>query len=137
MSTAEPVSLGALQVTDPMRLGPYLTAGDPASVGARMLRDMPEVWAAGEGTYALTVAEDGSVLLVPTTALPGGSSYHHVQLASAVQWTITHGLGFRPAGIVIWDSAGDRVIPGDVDYPDLNSVRVTVGRAMSGTAKVS
>lgn len=136
MSTAHPVALGGLQVTDPVQLGPYLTAGNPASVGARRLRDMPEVWAAGEGTYALTVAEDGSVLLVPTTALPG-ASYHHVQLAASDTWTIVHGLGFRPAGIVIKDSAGDRVIPGDVDYPDPDTVLVTVGRAMSGTAEVS
>lgn len=136
MTTSIPVTLGGATVAESVIAGPQIEAGASSSVGARRLRDMPEIWAAGVGTYLVDVGADGAVTLLPSAPI-GGGSYHHAQLTASTQWTIPHGLGFNPAGIVLKDSAGDRIIPGDVNYLDPNTVRVTVGRATSGTAEVS
>jgi hypothetical protein len=61
-----------------------------------------------------------------------------VQPSAAETWTFVHGLGYRPAGHLLKDSTGDIVEPGDVLYPDLNTIQfLFIGRPMSGTAEIS
>jgi hypothetical protein len=68
----------------------------------------------------------------------GGSGYHHDQLLASEIWTVPHGLGFNPSGIVVHDSIGDIVEPADVIYVNANVLRLLfTGRPMSGTADLS
>jgi hypothetical protein len=73
-----------------------------------------------------------------TPGASGVSSYTHTQTSAAETWTIPHGLGFHPAGIVAKDSVGDIVEPADVIYVDNLTMRLTFpGHPMSGVADVS
>lgn len=62
-------------------------------------------------------------------------SYHHVQNVASSIWNITHNLGFYP-NITVVDSAGT-VLEGDLEYIDLNNIRVTFSAAFSGNAYLS
>lgn len=138
MSLSQPVALGVTGVSRPVRLGPYLDAGNSGTVGARRLRDLGEVWEADKpGIYVLSVDVDGAVVLTPTTPLPAGIAYHHVQIAAATTWVVSHELGFNPAGILAHDSAGDWVEADDVTYPDLNTLHIIFRAAISGVAELS
>lgn len=136
MSLSNPVALTTMTAADPVHLGPSLEAGASGSVGARRLRDMPEVWAAGEGTFLMAVDADGAVTLLQSAQL-SGTGYLHTQLAAATTWDIAHGLGYNPAGIVIHDSAGDLTEQADVIYLDPNTLRLAFASAISGTAELS
>lgn len=62
-------------------------------------------------------------------------AYHHVQNVASSIWNITHNLGFYP-NITVVDSAGT-VLEGDLEYIDLNNIRVTFSAAFSGNAYLS
>lgn len=57
-----------------------------------------------------------------------------VQAVPAATWSLSHGFNTYP-NVIIRDSL-NRVIFGDVSYPDANTVQVDFGGAFSGTAKV-
>lgn len=50
-------------------------------------------------------------------------------------WTISHGLGRRPASIVVEDTNGDQCI-GSVAHPDANTAVLTFSASFAGTAYV-
>ncbi len=60
---------------------------------------------------------------------PGGN-FRHVQSVANTTWTAVHNLGFWP-NVVTIDSS-HRVIEGDVNYPDANTVTVTFNAAVGG-----
>ncbi|MDP2262684.1 MAG: hypothetical protein Q8K24_05945 [Hydrogenophaga sp.] len=63
----------------------------------------------------------------------GGDLHHtHTQAVAADEWVIEHGLGKCPAVTVV-DSAGDQV-EGDVEYIDLDNLRIVFSSAFSGRA---
>jgi hypothetical protein len=62
----------------------------------------------------------------------GDKSFTFVQSTPAAVVTIAHNLGKHPS-VTIVDTAGTVFIP-DVEYLDLNSVRVTNGAPFSFTA---
>jgi hypothetical protein len=63
------------------------------------------------------------------------SSFRYVQPTAASVWTIVHNLGFYPSVTVV--DSSHRVVYGEVDYPDVNSVRVTFSAAFGGEAYLS
>lgn len=63
------------------------------------------------------------------------ASYSHEQTTPAIEWTIPHGLGFRPA-VAITDSAGT-VVYGSVAHLSLNTTVVSFGAAFSGNARLN
>lgn len=64
-------------------------------------------------------------------------SYRHVQLVAASTWTVVHNLGYKPAGIVVIDSAGTTIEGGAVTYVDDTTLTLTFAVAFGGEAYVS
>jgi hypothetical protein len=58
--------------------------------------------------------------------------YAHTQSTPEAVWEVTHNLGKKPSVIVV-DSA-DTVVMGEIEYINLNSVRLTFVGAFSGKA---
>jgi hypothetical protein len=67
----------------------------------------------------------------------GALHYTHVQGSAATTWSITHSLGYDPAGVVVKDQEGSVVIGGDIDYVSADSLTLTFSAAFSGTAYLS
>jgi hypothetical protein len=65
----------------------------------------------------------------------GGSTYHHSQPIAATVWNITHNLGYFP-NVTVIDSSG-AVVEGEIEYLDMNSVRLTFGAGFAGDAYLS
>jgi len=66
---------------------------------------------------------------------PPGDTYAHTQDVPAAVWEITHDLGYQPAVTVV-DSSNREVI-GDVEYLDVDHLRVTFSAAFGGQAFLS
>jgi hypothetical protein len=58
--------------------------------------------------------------------------YMHTQNAPSTQWNITHNLGFFP-NVTVLDNE-NRVIEADIQYLNINSVRIVMNVALSGVA---
>ena len=66
----------------------------------------------------------------------GPRSYHHEQPVAGVTWTVAHGLGFNPAGIVARDAVSI-IEPADIDYPDTDTCVLTWSAATAGSVDLS
>lgn len=62
----------------------------------------------------------------------GDSHFVFTQSIPESIWEITHNLGKKPAVTVV--DSGDSVVVGEVEYINLNSVRLTFAGAFSGKA---
>lgn len=91
----------------------------PPSVNWALLAAKGDMGATGIAGATGPIGETGPVG-------PGGSieNYRHVQGTPASVWTITHNLGFYPAGVVVRDSGGD-IRYGSVAYVDLNTITIS------------
>lgn len=65
----------------------------------------------------------------------GDATYLHTQGAASAIWTITHGLGKYPA-VTTLDSTLES-IEAEVDYVDLNTVRLSFNGPVSGSATLN
>jgi hypothetical protein len=65
----------------------------------------------------------------------GGALYYPYPTVASV-WTITHNLGFYPAGVVVEDTAGTTVV-GDVEYIDSNTLTITFSFPFAGVVYLS
>jgi hypothetical protein len=65
----------------------------------------------------------------------GSASYVHDQQVPAAVWDITHDLGFYPAVSVVDTSNSE--VEGDLEYIDVNSVRVSFSTPFGGKAYLS
>lgn len=74
-----------------------------------------------------------SVVVQPSTS--GGVAYRHAQGISSAVWNIKHNLGFYP-NVTVEDSAGT-IVEGEIEYVDVNNVRLTFSAAFSGYAYLS
>lgn len=72
----------------------------------------------------------------PGPAGASAASYTHVQAAPADVWTVVHGLGSYPGGIVVIDSGG-RLVEGDITYVDADTLTLAFSTAFAGTARIS
>lgn len=86
--------------------------------------------------------ESSSVILVPkptttfsvkgVTGGGGDANFVYIQSTPEAIWEITHSLGKKPSVTVV-DSA-DNVVMGEIEYVNLNSVKITFAGAFSGKA---
>lgn len=65
---------------------------------------------------------------------PGGAVFVFTQTTPAAVWNINHNLNGYPAVTVI--DSGGTLVEGDVDYLDVNNVRLTFSAAFSGQASL-
>lgn len=88
--------------------------------------------------YQLDAQPGPRITAIEETGVGSGQlHYTHTQGAAAATWTIHHGLGYRPAGISVFDQEGISIIGGDPGYPDDDTVTLTFAAAFSGTAYLS
>lgn len=62
-------------------------------------------------------------------------SYVHVQGVAASTWTVNHNLGFYP-NVTVVDST-NRVVIGQTEYPDINTVVLSFSGGFAGKAYLS
>jgi hypothetical protein len=62
--------------------------------------------------------------------------YTYSQASAATTWTISHGLTFMP-NVTVVDSTGNEIFPGNVQYPNANTVQLTFSAAVGGSAYLS
>jgi hypothetical protein len=118
---------------------------------ARVYGDLPEGDEGDPGKSAYEIAvENGFVgteaewlesLQGPQgpPGLPGSApqAYVHEQGTPLATWTISHNLGYKPAGLIVYDSGGSFQEPESTTYPDLNTMVLTFRFAFGGTAILS
>lgn len=63
--------------------------------------------------------------------------YTHTQGSPTTTWVINHNLGYRPAGILVEDSAGSENEPSDVEHVDTTTTILHFAYAFGGTAILS
>lgn len=63
-------------------------------------------------------------------------SYTHYQMSPENEWLVQHNLGYYPGGISVTTSA-NQVVTAEVEYLDMNTIRIIMTGAMSGTAHIS
>jgi hypothetical protein len=87
--------------------------------------------------YELDVTAPGPQGIQGPEGPPGTASGYFVynQVAPASTWNITHNLGYNPATTTV-DSAGN-VVEGTLLYLTTNTLRITFGIAISGSAYMS
>lgn len=65
-------------------------------------------------------------------------SYTHSQLIPADEWVIPHNLGYKPAGVSVFDSAGTGpFLAVKVVHDNLNQMTISFALPFAGTAEVS
>ena len=64
------------------------------------------------------------------------NGYSHTQSIADTVWTVTHELGYYPAGVYAEDAAGDE-LDGDVEYVSTSRLTITFTTAVAGLARVS
>lgn len=70
-------------------------------------------------------------------SLIGSESYfRYIQPTAAAVWVVNHNLGYYPGGILVQDSSFNTV-EGDIEYIDLNTVRLTFTAPFAGEAYIS
>ena len=67
----------------------------------------------------------------------GASAYEHSQTSSSATWTITHNLDISSPVVQVYDSTGEQVEPASIVATNPNTVTVTFGSALTGTAVVA
>ena len=65
----------------------------------------------------------------------GASTYVHLQSIPAATWLIPHNLGFYPA-VVVLDSSNRNIFT-NIEYPDINNVKVVSDSSFGGKAYLS
>jgi hypothetical protein len=66
---------------------------------------------------------------------PSFVSFAYEQMTNAKVWNITHNLGFRPNAMVM--DYGQNDIECDIEYVDVNEIRLTFSDPVSGYAYLS
>lgn len=107
------------------------------------------------GAPAAIEIELGAVLGPPGPAGPAGpagpqgvqgepglagsapQAFEHEQSVASATWTITHNLGYRPAGILVFDTAGSEWVPGVIIHSSINELVIQWSAPFSGTAYLS
>ncbi len=61
-----------------------------------------------------------------------GTTYIHTQSSASTTWTVTHNLGERYPAIVVFDSAGNVIIPTNISAQSTSTLVVTFSSAQTG-----
>lgn len=126
---------GPVRVSDVHTEAPVRTGWTVGGSAVSSLGNLTDVDTAGE-TAGDILEFDGQMWR--PESLPA-AHYTHVQLSAANPWVIDHGLGFPPAGVLVFDGNGVQ-LEADLSYPDpANRVSVTFpfGMSQAGIAYLS
>lgn len=94
------------------------------------------------GQVPAVVDLSGARVVAFSDTAPGGGgaggpvAYHHEQIGALSTWTIVHGLGFNPAGVVARDATG-LIEPADITYPDTNTCVLAWAVPVAGSVDLS
>jgi hypothetical protein len=93
----------------------------------------PQVFVTAKGELVQVNITDGLPMPFPVPGPQGdpgvsGGSYTHNQDVAASTWTINHNLGYKPAGIKIFDSAGNECY-GTIISMTTNQIIINFGTA--------
>lgn len=115
-----------------------VTAAPSAGGGARSLDELSDVEGATAALPGQVLAKTADGSWRPTTLAAGSGpqSYLHEQASPSTVWLITHGLGFAPAGVEVFDHLGARHHP-VLTYPSPGVVRLDFLTPVRGTARLS
>lgn len=110
-----------------------------SGAGATSLDELRDVAGAAAGAVGQVLAKTPSGQWRPATPGAGGGppGHAHTQSAPIALWQITHGLGFRPAGIVITDTLGGLVEPDRITWPTDQIIELHFGAPVAGAAQLS
>jgi hypothetical protein len=89
---------------------------------------------AGSGISISSTGIDAGTGTVTINAVSSDRSYTHRQLSSSTTWVISHNLGKNPSVVTYDSTMSKRVVIGDVEYVDLNTVKVYFGLPFAGEA---
>ncbi len=96
------------------------------------------VAAAGDQVQDIDLADfvkQNALRGAPGAAGTGSGSYVFIQAVAASVWTIVHNLGFYP-NVTVVDSS-NRVVVGEGEYININTIQLTFVGGFSGTAYLS
>lgn len=100
--------------------------------GDNYLSKTGQVWQKQSGVWTLK-----TTLTLPESETAAFAGYTHLQNAASSSWAINHQLGYRPAGIIVHDTAGNDWEP-EVEYLDENNLILRFGvSSFTGTAYLS
>lgn len=111
-----------------------LLAGVTVAVEAPQV---PEIHAAPPSSQTVVVPVAGPQGPQGEPGAGAGTGYSHTQLTVATTWTVSHNLGYHPAGIQAWDSSGSLIEYDQVIYDTTTTLRLLFLRAVSGSAELS
>lgn len=75
------------------------------------------------------------VVEIPQPIGTGAMAFRYAQGTPSAVWNIKHSLGFYP-NVTVEDSAGT-IVEGEIEYVDVNNVRLTFSSSFSGYAYLS
>ena len=100
-----------------------VTSGDAVNVSVKSSK---------QDSVALVASSTTKVSVVGLAGGAGDAHFVYTQSTPEAIWEITHNLGKKPSVTVV--DSGDSVVVGEVEYINLNSVRLTFAGAFSGKA---
>lgn len=111
-------------------MGPQGTQGEPGEQGLQGVD--------GLSAYQIAMLNgfSGTEQQWLQSLIGSESYYRHIEANASSVWIVQHNLGYFPGGIVVQDSSLNTV-EGDIDYIDLNTVRLTFTAPFAGEAYLS
>jgi hypothetical protein len=106
--------------------------GSGGAAGGGAAHGLPPGGATGQALVKASASDYDATWVTIAGAI---ASYRHIQTVAAAVWTIPHNLGFYP-NVAVVDSSGREVV-GEIDYVDMNTVRLTFSAAFGGEAYLS
>lgn len=120
-----------LQTYGPYRWpGGTFTAGLPIYIGTNGA--LTQVRPTNGRAWKFGHADAATKIFINPVEDFGDKSYRHQQLIAATTWTITHGLGKKPA-VQVFDSGGAECF-GEVEHVSDNQLTITFSAAFGGNA---
>ena len=68
--------------------------------------------------------------------VPFGTGYFHDQLLADVLWVIQHNENNEQLLVQVFDDNDKFILPDEIEIIDINTVHVSFGAAMTGTARI-
>lgn len=94
---------------------------------------MTDVVFVGEDQTLIVAVGDQGPPGPPGSGGGNGQSYSHTQGSAALEWTVNHNLGYRPA-VTVFDATGNPVLAG-ISHVSVNQTIISFIIPISGSAR--